>query len=554
MGVFSVISASASLAIFKSDINFVHQLVVLFLYLFSLLLVVILWILSLIPHFKIFRSVGILGLLCILILAVLTRFIFLTEYPFVSVGDELREPGFWALKVANGEVRNIFDYGSYEGYGMIIPAFTSIFYRIFGSSVLVYRLPAALVSVANILLLYFLLSFLTKNKIGSFLGTMVLVSLPLHLFYSRTELIVILSSLFSLILLLSLYVFFRRKMNNLIDYIFLGSVIGFTFNLYAGIKAMGMVVFVLMIIFILYKVIFRKSGLVKSILSLSLFVTFTVVGFGPLMLKSNVINFLHTSRLPLVGKGTIYMNSIILFDIGNKYYESLLVWVAKPTIAWYPDHKPIFSPLLFSLMILGILAGIIKKNRFLITIFIIFLILHLTNSALTNLLNGDYRLSPLYPIGALFVGVGLALIFEEIRIRFWDHIIAFMFFIILSFQTVFFFTDQPANMARNIKDYLSMHTIYFIKDNRDLYTSKNLTLFVSPNNYQNLNLLHYKEQYGFFFPKWEIALKEDKKIGDNEIYIKNNEYGFYGKSYMIECGRKNFYCPASYNKNIIIHY
>jgi hypothetical protein len=246
---------------------------------------------------------------------------------------------------------------------------------------------------------------------------------------------------------------------------------------------------------------------------------------------------------------------MVIKSVGEKYQKSLLIWITEPTNAWYPDHKPIFSPLLFSLMILGIIVGLARKNLYLIAVLCIALILHLSNSALTDILNGDHRLTPFYPIGALFVGVGIAFLIEKIKLRSLQYILAFALFIFLSYQTISFFINQPANKNKDIGDYLSIHTIYFIKSNNDLFNkTDNLTFLVSPFNYQILNYLHYKEQYNFFFPESNIDIKNDSTIRDNEIYIKNNEYDYSDKSYMIRCSGNDYYCPIGYKNGIVIHY
>jgi hypothetical protein len=476
--------------------------------------------------------------------------LFLTDYPFVSVGDELRDGGLNSLEISTGQIQNIFGYGRYDAHGLIIPAITAFFYKIFGGSVLVYRLPAALISVLDIIFVYLLLSVLTKNKFASFLGAMVLVSLPLHLFYSRTEIVVILSSLFATLILLSLFVFVQRKMSNIADYIFLGALLGFTFNLHASIKAMSLIVLGVVISLCFYQWLTGKLRIHQFGISLFLLVFFVLIGFGPRLLNTPTNIFFHTSRVPLITEN----NGADVTDIGEKYKKSLLVWVTEPTNAWYPDHKPIFSPLLFFLMILGIIVGLYKKNFYLITILFITLVLHLSNSALTDILNGDHRLAPLYPIGALFVGVGISFLLEKIKPKSIKYTLAFVLFIFLSYQTVLFFLNQPANKNKDVGDYLSMHTIYFLKENDSLYKSNNLTFLVSPINYQKLNFLHYKEQYNFFFPKKIFFIEKGDTIGDNEIYIQNNDYDYFGKSFMIRCSDKDYYCPLDYKNNFVIHY
>lgn len=550
----SIVFYIISLLTFKLDVNFTHRWSVLYLSLFPLLLVFILYTLSAVSHKTVWRSVSIYGFLIILLFAIITRFLFLTDYPFVSVGDELRDGGLDAQAIATAQTKNIFGYGRYNSHGLIIPTITSIFYKIFGSSVLVYRLPAAIVSILDIVLFYFLLSFLTKNKIASFLGTTVLISLPLHIFYSRTEIVVILSSLFSTIVLLGLFVFFRRKMTNIIDYIFLGTLIGFIFNLHASIKAMGIIVLIVTILIGFYQWFWGKLKVSQFSIRLLLLIIFVFVGFGPRLFNTSLSIFLHTSRLPIVTEKQLNVNSGEIKNFVESYIKSLLVWITEPTNAWYPDHKPIFSPLLFFLMILGIITSLVKKNFYLVTVMFIALFLHLSNSALTDILNGDHRLAPLYPIGVLFVGVGIAFLLEKIKSRLIKYTFTFTLLVFLSYQIILFFINQPVNKNKDVGDYLSMHTVYFLKKNNSFNKLSNLTFLVSPGNYQKFNYLHYKEKYNFFFPKMNIFIEKADTIGDNVIYIKNNNYNYFGKNIIVKCSGKEYYCPVDYKKNIVIHY
>ena len=83
--------------------------------------------------------------------------------------------------------------------GLIIPTVAAFFYRFFGSSVLTYRVPAALLAVLDVGLLYLLMRRAAGRTAGLFAG-LVLLILPLHLFYARTELVVIFSSVLMTVL------------------------------------------------------------------------------------------------------------------------------------------------------------------------------------------------------------------------------------------------------------------------------------------------------------------------------------------------------------------
>jgi len=494
-------------------------------------------------------------LLTLTILAALSRFIFLVTYPFVSIGDEVRDGGLNALEIATGQIKNIFGYGRYEAHGLIIPTITSFFYKMFDGSVLVWRLPTAIFSILDIILLYILLSRITKNNIASFLGAMVLVSLPLHLFYSRTEIVVILSSFFSTLILISLFIFLSRKAINLIDYIFLGTLLGFTFNLHASIKAFSIIVLIYIVLIRLYHLLSGKVKIVQFAIGIFLLFLFLFVGFGPRLFYTTFKIFFHTTRLPLLTTYEKVNYFKIAKDIKEKYQKSLLVWIKEPTMAWYPDHKPILTPICFYLMVLGIIVSLIRKSGYLVSIFSLGLILHFTNSAVTDILNGEHRLSPLWPIGALFIGIGIAFLLSKMKLKLLQYISASVIFLYLAYQGVIFFIEQPANKNKDIGDYLSMHTIYFLKSKKKLFNaSGTFTFYVSPSNYVKFNYLHYKEQYAFFLPTISITIQKGEMIKDNEIYIKSKQYNYNNKISIIKCNKMSYYGPLNYRGKILIHY
>jgi len=399
---------------------------------------------------------------------------------------------------------------------------------------------------------------LTKHKMVSFLGSMALVSMPLHLYYSRTELVVIISSLFSLLLLAILFLFFKRKAQNIHDYLFIGAIIGLTFNLYAALKAMSLIVIFVVLLRSLYGLFFEKMKFKKFIVSNFGFLLFIIIGFGPLIFNTNLDNFLNTKRLSVSDNQELQSSVLSLNTVSNvteKYKKSLLVWISEPTRAWYPDKKPVLLPLSFALMILGIIIAIKSKNQYLITALVIFLALHLSNSALTDIINGDHRLSPLYPIATLFIGFGIAFLYKKIKLKSVQAIFSIVLFAHFSFQSVVFFTNQPANLNKDTGDYLSTHIITFLKSNKTLFNEvDNLSLVLSPANHQKFGILHYQEQREFFLPWIDINLEQDNLIADNQVHIKHNkEVNFLEQVYVVECENSIYSCPIGYKENFYLY-
>jgi hypothetical protein len=553
--VLAVILYFLSLLLVYFDRNYFYRWFALVLSLIPLFLVLFIYLKSLgdIKFFK--EKKFLLGLIVVFILATSTRFFLLANYPFVSVGDEVREPGYNTQRIENGKVKNIFAYGQYDAYGLIISTSTLGFYKIFGGSVLTYRIPAAIVSILDIVCIYLLLIFVTKNVLASFLGSMALISLPLHLYYSRTELVVILSSLFSTLNLIALFVFLKRKSRSLVDYVFLGTLFGFSFGLHGSIKAMSLILIVIVFCINFFQLIQKKNY--KTIFKrMLIFLVFILLGFGPRILKTSGPDiFFNTSRLPFVSKVQYSRSDLSGQSLGQKYLRSLLVWIVEPTTAWYADQKPILTPILFSILIMGLATAIFKKNYYLLIIIFTALSLHLTNSALTDMVNGDHRLSPLLPIGVIFIGYGLGFIFEKLKNKKIKCVLSAFLFLFFLTKIFYFFEDQPANKNKNIGDYLSMHMIYFINSNQyDAKTNDNLRLLVSPKNYEKFTTLHYAEQYEYFLPNLNLEFQSTLDVLDNELYIINGENAYLQQSRLINCNKRSYFCPLNYNDNIFIYF
>lgn len=546
-----------SLYINIHDIDLSYRWYAFSLYIYSLISIFMLWLYSL-KNKKISRqSISFFGLFLILLIAIVTRLYLLTSYPFVSVGDELRDGGFDALRIATGELKNLFSLGNYEGYGNIIPTIASFFYRLFGSSVLTYRIPAAFISIFDIFLMYILLSLITKNKIASFFGSFALVALPIHLFHSRTELVIILNSFFATVLLLTLYIYYKRNKNYLLDCVFLGMVIGFSFTLHGAVKAMGCIVFLIIVTNIIYNVVRKNDTFVRGIQKLFLIILFIFIGFGPLILNTTFNNFFNLKHVAIVEtkNNKNILNPQSFTNIGEKYKKSLLIWGVSPSTYHYRDPKPIFSPVLFLLFLLGVFVSIRKKNTFLISVIFIALILHLTNSALTKDVNADHRMIVLLPIGCLFVGFGISYLFEKIKSKKLMYIFSIFLFLYLSYQTSQFFIKQPANLNRDLGDYVSMHAVYLLKSNPELFDKNNtVSMIVSPNNFEKFNFAQYNEQYAYFFPQKTIHTVLDNTLTDNELIMNDASKVNYKNKYEYICKKRDYFCPLNQDETITIFY
>lgn len=493
----------------------------------------------------------------ILILTVFVSLYHIADYPFVSIADEVRDGGLDAVSIADGSIKNIWGYGRYSAHGLIIPAIGSFFYNIFSNTVLTYRLPAAILGCLDIVLI-FILARLLMNNTAAFFSSLVLAAMPLHLFFTRTQIVVAFNFFWAISIMLSVYILFLKQRK--IDYIILGAIMGLAFNFHAAVRVLAILVLLFVIflncIDVIRNMISRKK-INDIIIKLILLGFFCLLGFGPRIFYTDEATFFHTSRIIDVNKES--EESIL----EQNYLKSLMVWFYEPTSYWYPDKKPLFTPFVAIFFAIGLgYSFFFIKNRF--TFLLIFLIftIPLFNSALTDVINADHRINPILPAGAIFAGLGINYVSGLIKYKYLRYIFIVLFTGYLLWQINYFFSEQPANRNFKSAEYLSMHFIQLIKYNKlvSVRNPKDVCLVVSPSNYQNFQLVHFQEQYNYFIPKVTVNSKQDVNIKDNEAYIYKGTCPQYQNpvknQIVVSCntGYNNFYCPPDSKENIIFNY
>lgn len=507
------------------------------------------------------QKTEILTLAGLLLFASLTNFIFLNDYPFVSLGDEVRDSGQNAADIVNGKLTTFFEYGNYDGFGYIIPVFASFFYRIFGPTALSYRVPAALISTLEVAIFYTLLRLQFKRSTAA-LGALVYASLPLHLFYARNELVIAFDHFWTTLILLIFYLCLRSQRT--INYVLLGTVLGISMQYHTAVRVVAVLIAFVTVAQLL--IARRKPWRIKLKQTLVLII-FCLIGFGPMILYSSTKTFFQSSRLSLPNIAEKRDTVPAPERLEGKYRKSLLVWIYEPTMSRYPAHQPIFSAPLAILFLVGIASYVLKKKKTLFSgvILLLVLVIPFTNSAMTDWINADHRLTVLLPIGTLFVAKGISVLSTRLTNKTVRLTSAAVFGFFLLVMTLHFFTSASANDSRPINVYLPMHMIYFVKANTPrlfpIQTANNrICVVVSPDNFSNLDLLHQKEQWRYFLPDHSITIQLDKELLDNEAYLfsnicPRNYRSVATQKYTVSCAEKNsFYCPKDFHDQITINY
>ena len=154
---------------------------------------------------------------------------------------------------------------------------------------------------------------------------------------------------------------------------------------------------------------------------------------------------------------------------------------------------------------------IFSGTFFSIKILFLVLIIPLTNSAITDIINADHRLAPLMPIAAYLVAYGfsksidvcikLGFLFKAARV-----VLVSVFLSIFFYETVNFFTLEPAstNMFRrggraNIyQDFMLTHAINVVRNTAEFQSANSLCIKANKENLNWIRLAHVQEQFVFY--------------------------------------------------------
>jgi Dolichyl-phosphate-mannose-protein mannosyltransferase len=580
----SIITYIYSLRIVSSDPYFHYRWLAFGLHMVSLVTVLYFYLsktVSKVQIKKIFTEKELNPLIIVLFVTIIANFVLLSLYPYVSIADELRDGGVFTMRIASGVLKNIFAYGSYDAHGLIIPTLTVPFYYLFGNSTLTFRFPAALLSTADVLLLYLLIRVVI-NKSTAFWSALVLATLPLHMFFAHTQVVIAYNFFWVPVILLVLFTLLKKQ--RFPDYLFFGTVLGFAAGFHAAIR-----VFACIILLVLFFLEFRdivlmkfksQDGITFRLTKLLVLIVFLFVGFGPRLLFTGPQDFFHSSRF--VFENQLQKNTpMVTHDISvlkSNYVRSLMIYTYEPATFFFPVNKPIFTPLLSIFFLLGVgYAFFVLKNPFINILLFLLVVLPFFTSAITDLINASHRASPLFAVASVFVGIGITYCLSLIKYKIGRYIIIILLFCYLAFQVLTFYTEQPANEFIKIPGYLDMHMFYFLQQDKQYQgtpennlqymqhpgSTAHICLYVSPSNYQNFiaNYDAVHEQQEFLLPSADIHYREKSAIRDNEMYIIKGSCSkeiLYTKAIhtdTIDCATSNYFtCPLDYSGKILIHY
>lgn len=468
-------------------------------------------------------------IILILFLALLTRIFFLNLYPYVVIGDQLRDAGLNAFKIKKGLIKDVFGFGDYLGYGNFVPLISYFLIPIFKNSSLLYRIPASLVGTFSVVVTYLLGRTQDSKKTG-FVSAIFLIGSLVHLHFSRTELLIILDSFLAPLIIL----IFCFALINDYGFLLLGLITGFSLHFYAGIR--GVVLGTLFYTGILLAkknfFWFKNKKTIGEIKKIFLPVFFILIGFivglGPRFYSF----FSQKALFNTVNAQPLFKNQEFLSknNIGKiqfvtaTYLESFQTYFSKKTTG---PHFNYYAPLLtFPLnwfFLLGIFMTFIslkkedpiKRNLRLLLIFDVFFVAF-SNQTLLGQPGDEHRLLSVVPFINILASTGFLSFIALLRkIKIQNFLLYFLPLIFMVFQVRFYYLHRLSDLGVKSEDYFFQSVLNYLSKTP---TGEKIFLLNKEGDF-NFDFLHYKEALDFFSNFRPVTLLEKKEFIEK---IKNS--------------------------------
>lgn len=507
--------------------------------------------------------------LSVLVSAITIRLIFLNSYPYHPNFDALRDSGLNVQRMLSDEKASLFGYGDYNGYNLHTALVCCVSYLFFGPSILTYSFVAAIVSCLNLLVVFLIVSKLENKKTATW-ATLILGTMPLHLFYGRTEAIVSFTCLWSALLFGLLVRALERK--TVSSYALLGLFCGISMEFYSGVR--GLVV-ILVFIVAAYLIFWIKAAadLKKSFITIAALVSLLLIGLGPQLMYMKWVIFFPPHRIPLASNYDVITENTLnaytyIYSLANDYWKSLMVYMYEYTRGHY-TNGPILNKSSSVFFLLGLVAMFLSQRIQYLMLVLLLLIIPLTHSAFTDTTNMDNRISPTYSLVPIVAAYGIGVFFNTMRSeKIIVKIFNFVFCIVLICESVFyaydFFVNERMTHTVGLEELRASRMIRLAADNQILpkldgtTDRKKMCVYSSEKNFKYLDFMQYRQMSEFLFRDYRFLYRITDALAENEIAFSDQCDQPFDlamlKSKTFCKDRKKFICEAKIKDPITIYY
>ncbi len=400
--------------------------------------------------------------------------------------------------------------------------FTAFLFKIFGTSLFVYKIANIIISLSSAIVLYFIVKILFKNQKYAISAFLIYLTTPIIFITTRIGNESILPSLISTLWLLSLILYKNNQKN--FNLILNAITIGIGFYSFKGMRLVCPVWSIISFLSIYYINWNQKISIKKNILNFHNLKSIIIFSF--ILLPFYLITPFLESKYP----GAVFDHqSISISSIHNFFYY----WLSNLSFSfWFttPDIGRVYTvsefgafPLFYLLFfVIGIINSIIKKTnfRFVLICFLMTPILF----GLAHSINYTHRLIALVPFIIILIIYGFKHIFQFLKNKPYKYIVYITFSILLTIDIFsfykFYFINYPK--LHPTTEAFGKYTYSSYKKLSEISKMDNLTPYIEEKIYNSqgdenrfYNLIFFQDNVKI----WKLG----ESIPNKSVLLTNNE-------------------------------
>lgn len=487
------------------------------------------------------------------VLTTILSFVYLNNYPFA--GDNITEVGATALAIARGEIRNLFGTTPNNNFGTVSLLLNTLFYNLFTDGLTPMRLPAALVGIADVCLLFYVVRANFNTRTAVWTG-LVMATLPLHLYFARVNTAVIFTSFWATAILGA--TLWAWKQRTILSFGMLGLTLGLAAGFNIDVRTMATMSFGLITIsagFATYRLSSQKTQFWGKF---ALLCAMCFVGYGPQLWNTNQNNFVGTDRTPAFQGGNLVDGVTTgVKNVPNSFAKLVDAPLAENTVMGNAPVLQNYGLALF--FVVGFLAALFTSNPALRIIAGLTVALVTFCFGFTNTTNFTEKAMIVFPAISFLTAYGIVRMvdyFGQFSIpnseKAGKNFMGDMdpaFFLkknrmisrVLSVVTVLaagyfmampvtnYFKNETAsnldsgNSSGNRPAYLMNHVVKAMMTQGVGGLEKDVCITVSNANAEVLNLPQNREYFSYFMPRGtQIQVKALAEAGETDAYVARN--------------------------------
>lgn len=463
---------------------------------------------------------------CLALIAAPLHLIALSDYPFIAMGDQIRDSGLRAASLFYDRSRDMFHQDWSQT--LFFATWISFLIPVWPSDVLLYRSAGAAIGLATIFVLFFS-NVRWAGPVAAFVAACFATSNAAHLFFARTEPLISCSELLSALALATCIATFSSEGTKLKrNFALLGLLLGLSFLMHASARAPAEFALLVASLGVAFRRRRAPRAAVKEFTGLiAIALLLAVAAAGPYLVK------VSWGYLTMPGSASTVLQTplgALLYDVYARYLKTFTLFWGAPLRIHF--HGQALLPSVVALALsAGVLSSLVRRNYRGIACVLVLAGTLLVNSAVAPEFNAGHRVLAALPAMCMLAGLGVSTLVDLVALlgkSRWVYVLTIPALCLMPafVSTALFFLSDQASQIEDARFRRRLYkTLRLIVEDEEvrakIHSYPTFCLYGKEQSWvaADLQTLHVNEFFQFFFPEQKFQTIPSAILKDQDTII-----------------------------------